>query len=66
MKLNRSRKVRRSGTPQPCSAELHSAVSQICNLLTARRFGACRDFGRAADCKSAIQQIENLRYAFEG
>jgi len=44
------------------SAELHSAVSQNCIL---QRFGLIESEGivcRAADCKSAIQQIENLRY----
>ena len=45
-----------------CSAELHSAVSQISNLRGVRRFGARRNFTRPADYKSAIQQIENLRY----
>jgi len=46
-------------------------VAQNCILLF-RRFGTCeasapshraRSFPRPADCKSAIQQIENLRYA---
>src|SRR5688572_13634409 len=45
-------------------------VAQICNLLY-RRLAACertessermRKIGRPADCKSAIQQIANLRY----
>jgi hypothetical protein len=38
------------------------AVSQICNLRTIRRSGARRDAARPADYKSAIQQIQNLRY----
>ena len=38
------------------SAELYSAVSRICNPL---RFLPA---GRLAECNSAIQQIENLRY----
>ena len=38
------------------SAELNSAVSQICNLLC---FGP---HDHLAECNSAIQQIENLRY----
>jgi hypothetical protein len=46
---------------QRCSAELHSAVSQICNLQRARRFGNSRVCGRFAECNSAIRQIENLR-----
>ena len=38
------------------SAELYSAVSRICNPL---RFLPA---GRLAECNSAIQQFENLRY----
>jgi len=44
------------------SAELHSAVSQNCILRGVSQSepaGTCR---RPADWKSAIQQIENLRY----
>ncbi len=44
------------------SAELHSAVSQICNLRqlgTGQRVGP---FQHAAEFNSAIPQIENLRY----
>jgi hypothetical protein len=41
---------------------LHSAVSQIFNLRGVRRIGARRNAARPADYKSAIQQIENLRY----
>ena len=44
------------------SAELHSAVWQICNL---RRVGTGQRVGQArhsAEYNSAIQQIENLRY----
>jgi hypothetical protein len=33
-------------------------VSQVGNLQ------AARDFGRLADCQSAIRQIANLRYAY--
>src|SRR6185503_2621028 len=44
------------------SAELHSAVSQIFNLRGAREFQSRSIFQRPADCKSAIQQVENLRY----
>jgi hypothetical protein len=36
---------------------LQSAVSQVFNLLTAAHEQ------RSADCKSAIRQIKNLRYA---
>jgi len=38
-------------------------VAQICNLLY-RRFLTCwrKPIRRVADYKSAIQQIENLRY----
>ena len=45
------------------NAELHSAVSQIWNLLRVRIIGSLRHALRPADFKSAIQQIENLRYA---
>src|ERR1035437_1564616 len=38
------------------SEELYSAVSRICNLLP------FLPAGRLAECNSAIQQIENLRY----
>src|ERR1051326_8788549 len=44
------------------SAELQSAVSQICNL---RRVGTGRRVARirpSAEYNSAIRQIENLRY----
>jgi hypothetical protein len=44
-------------------------VAQICNLLyrrivfcNARRLETLLVLPRLADCKSAIQQIENLRY----
>jgi len=40
---------------------LHSAVSQICNLRGVQSFSTLRA-ARPADYKSAIQQIENLRY----
>src|ERR1035437_10736702 len=38
------------------SAELYSAVSRICNPLP------FLPAGRLAECNSAIQQIENMRY----
>ena len=44
------------------SAELHSAVSRICNppgVASSKRFGIAPRF---AECNSAIQQIANLRY----
>ena len=44
------------------SAELHSAVSQICNLRAADNSEARVISERPAECNSAIQQIENLRY----
>src|SRR5260370_2441479 len=44
------------------SAELHSAVSQICNLQRSRQFERGEGVQRAAECNSAIRQIENLRY----
>jgi hypothetical protein len=45
------------------SAELHSAVSRICNPLSARKTGRLGVVERSAECNSAIQQIKNLRYA---
>jgi len=50
------------------SAELHSAVSPICNRLGVIRLGRSTqhqrpDRAHAAECNSAIQQIENLRYS---
>jgi hypothetical protein len=47
---------------QPRSADFQSAVSQNCILLSARRCGAPTGIRCPADYKSAIQQIENLRY----
>jgi hypothetical protein len=44
------------------SADFQSAVSQICNLQTVRRGEDSPLILSAADYKSAIQQIENLRY----
>ena len=41
------------------SAGLQPAVSQVCNLLALRISGS-------ADCKSAIQQVANLRYKERG
>jgi hypothetical protein len=40
------------------------AAAQIWNLQSFRSSENPRVGLRAADCKSAIQQIENLRYAF--
>jgi hypothetical protein len=45
-----------------CSADLQSAVSQISNLLALHRVGPSPKSPALADYKSAIQQIENLRY----
>ena len=45
------------------SAELHSAVSQVCNLRGVEVTRAFLKFQRPADCKSAIQQVANLRYS---
>jgi hypothetical protein len=44
------------------SAEIQSAVSQVCNLPGARHCGGFRTAVHAADCKSAIQQTTSLRY----
>ena len=44
------------------SAELHSAVSQSCTLPTAGIRRRAGPIPRSADFKSAIRQIENLRY----
>jgi hypothetical protein len=41
---------------------LYSAVSQICNLLNPGIIQRATAWVRPADCKSAIQQIENLRH----
>jgi len=38
-------------------------VAQIFNLRTIRQTEARRKYPRPAECNSAIQQIENLRYA---
>ena len=46
-----------------CSAELHSAVPQVCNLRSVGVKGAPSVFQRPADCESATQQIKNLRYS---
>jgi putative membrane protein insertion efficiency factor len=43
------------------SAELHSAVSRICNPPGVANSEAISG-SRFAECNSAIQQIENLRY----
>jgi hypothetical protein len=45
-----------------CSAELHSAVSQIFNLRNVREHQRSGKSLRPAECDPAIQQIENLRY----
>jgi len=44
------------------SAELHSAVSQIFNLLDGRKCRRLSAISRLAECNSAIRQITNLRY----
>ena len=44
------------------SAELHSAVSQICNLRDAAQFRRRASLSWFAECNSAIQRITNLRY----
>ena len=45
-----------------CSAELHSAVSQIFDLRFVRKLGEVGNAARLAECNSAIRQITNLRY----
>jgi hypothetical protein len=49
--------------PPPRSADLQSAVSQVCSLLAPFQAGAREAVGHSADYKSAIRQIANLRYA---
>src|SRR5438876_11255170 len=44
------------------SADLKSAVSQVCNLRIVGKIGRLGNDRCPADYKSAIQQIENLRY----
>ena len=44
------------------SAELHSAVSQVCNLRGVEVTRALLKFQRLAEYNSAVQQIEDLRY----
>jgi len=44
------------------SAELHSAVSQVCNLLGVEVTRALLKFQSPAECNSAIQQIKFLHY----
>ncbi len=61
--LARSRRTwQRPICGQPRSAELHSAVAQICNLRRARSSNPPRQVERFAEYNSAIQQMENLRY----
>src|SRR5437667_2107163 len=48
---------------EACSADLKSAVSQVCNLRIVGKIGRLGSDRRPADYKSAIRQIENLRYA---
>src|SRR5947207_3299268 len=45
------------------SADFQSAVSQNCILPAVGYRAACSCSRCPADCKSAIQQIENLRYS---
>ena len=44
------------------SAELHSAVSQVCNLLGVEVARALLKFQSPAECNSATPQIKFLRY----
>jgi len=44
------------------SADLKSAVSQVCNLRIVGKIGRLGSDRCSADYKSAIRQIENLRY----
>src|SRR5438876_4581511 len=44
------------------SADLKSAVSQVCNLRIVGKIGRLGSDRCPADYKSAIRQIENLRY----
>ena len=55
-------KTARATSARRRSAELHSAVSQICNLQGVKIFQRPLDGARPAECNSAIRQIENLRY----
>lgn len=48
-----------------CSADLQSAVSPACSLLSGDNSGASVNCRRPADWKSAIRQVTNLRYAGE-
>jgi hypothetical protein len=41
---------------------LHPAESRIWNPQSARQHGEFINSTRSAECNSAIQQIENLRY----
>src|SRR5438876_2586279 len=47
---------------EACSADLKSAVSQVCNLRIVGKIGRLGSDRCPADYKSAIRQIENLRY----
>jgi hypothetical protein len=49
--------------PPQCSAELHSAVSQICNLRRVGPSKALRKCLRTAEYNSAIRQTTSLRYS---
>ncbi|HEX9045734.1 MAG TPA: hypothetical protein VF988_01795, partial [Verrucomicrobiae bacterium] len=53
---------RRHDAAEGGSAELHSAVSQICNLQRVNEYGSALNCEGPAECNSAIQQIKNLRY----
>src|SRR2546425_7896929 len=44
------------------SADLKSAVSQVCNLRIVGKIGRLGSDRCSADYKSAIRQVENLRY----
>ena len=53
---------RQGGWGQQRSADLQSAVSQNCILRKSSNSGPPGNIRDPADCKSAIQQIANLRY----
>jgi hypothetical protein len=67
--IARSLDIARSATRmarQDRSAELYSAVSQICNLRLVASKQVAGVVERFAECNSAIQQINNLRYFAAG
>jgi len=48
--------------PARRSADLQSAVSQVCNLQAFPEADSLGNAGRSADYKSAIRQTASLRY----